>query len=365
MKIVITVTTDIIFDHRIKRIARSLASHGHQVKVYGRSKGIHYNAKELYEYFLIRCWFNTSFLFYAEYNIRLFFILLFSKWDLLCACDLDTLLGGTIAALLKKKKLVFDAHEYFEESIEIVHKKLIKKIWEWIARICIPHTQLRYTVSQSLADALSAKYGLEFKVIRNVPLYNSSVSRETLQKIIWYQGAINNGRGLECMMECMMELKDYSFYLAGSGDLLSKLQERVQLLNLENRIRFVGRLNYSEMAEYASFAYIGIDLLESESKSYYFSLSNKTFDYMQIGLPSIQMNFPEYKKIHEQFKIGVLIDKVEKENIINAIRQLENPEYYKNCLQACKDASKIYNWEVEEKVLIRMYEEIGIEHLKN
>ena len=235
-------------------------------------------------------------------------------------------------------------------------KKALKKIWEWIGKLCMPRTQWRYTVSQSLALALSDKYGMEFKVIRNVPIRTFPAVKETRQKIIWYQGAINYGRGLECMMECMHELKDYSFYLAGDGDIISDLQQKIVESGLEARVHFLGRLSNLQLSEYSALAHVGIDLLESASKSYYLSLSNKTFDYIQAGLPAIQMNFPEYREIHRQYKVGVLIEKVAKENILNAIRQLEDSGFYENCILACKEASKIFNWEREEKELIELYE---------
>ncbi len=359
MKIGIAVTTDIAFDQRVLKIAGSLAKHGHQVKVFGRSKGMDHKLNVPFEYKLIKCWFAKSFLFYAEYNLRLFFVLLKSNCDIICACDLDTILGSAMAVFLKKKKLVFDAHEYFEESIEIIHKKKIKKVWEWIGKICVPGTASRYTVSQSLASELSIKYGREFQLIRNVPVSSCPILKESQQKIIWYQGAINEGRGLECMIECMLELSDYSFYMAGDGDILLDLRSKVKELNLDNRVHFLGKLNYSSMLDYSSLAFVGIDLLDSTSKSYYFSLSNKTFDYMHAVLPSIQMNFPEYKAIHDQYKIGVLIDKVDSKNILAAIRKLEDDDFYEQCVSACKMASKIFNWEEEERILVELYEKLN------
>jgi glycosyltransferase involved in cell wall biosynthesis len=355
MKILITVTTDIAFDQRLLRIACSFANHGYEVMVFGRRKDQDHKLNVRFSYKLIKCWFTKSALFYAEYNLRLFFLMLRTKSDIICSCDLDTLLAGTMVSVIKRNKLVFDSHEYFEESVEIVNKKGIQKTWEWIARLCLPKTNLRYTVSESLAGELSRKYNCEFKVIRNVPV-GRTFTDQPRKKIIWYQGAINEGRGLECMIECMMHLTEFSFHLAGDGDLIISLKEKVRALKLENRIVFLGRMKYDEMFLQASTAYIGIDLLESASKSYYYSLSNKTFDYMHAGLPCIQMNFPEYQKIHSQFKTGVLIDQVDQQSILSAIRQLENPEFHKQCIEVCKAASKIYNWEEEEKLLLGMYE---------
>ena len=70
--------------------------------------------------------FNKGFLFYAEYNFRLFFLLLFSKKDILLSNDADTLLANFLASKLQNKKLVFDSHELFSEVPELVEKPFVK-----------------------------------------------------------------------------------------------------------------------------------------------------------------------------------------------------------------------------------------------
>ncbi len=355
MKVFITVTTDIYFDQRIKRIADALQQNGYDVTVVGRNKGNINSSIYSFKHTLINCFFKRSFLFYAEFNIKLFFFLLFKKCDIYYASDLDTILPLSFIARLKNKKLVFDAHEYFEESIEIINKPFVSKVWECIGRFSIPMADLRFTVSESLAEELSAKYRVSFHVIRNVPEIRYGHSQKERNKIIWYQGAINKGRGLETMVEAMKELAEYHFLLAGEGDIFIEITELIKKSGLQERVRLLGKLNYSEMTEYATKSYIGIDLLESDSLSYYYSLSNKTFDYIQSALPCIQMNFPEYKKLHQQYTIGVLIDSVNKLSIVNAIQKLEDTEFYNSCVVNTLNAAKIYHWNAEKELLLDLF----------
>lgn len=355
MRIIITVTTDIHYDQRVCKIANSLTSAGHLVAVIGRQKVQLEPRIDLFQKRWIYCWFKRSFLFYGEFNARLFFSLLFKSCDAILACDLDTLLAAGLVAKIRNKKLIFDAHEYMEESVELRKKKWISSIWSFIGKRTIPWTDERITVSDSLADELKTKYRLPFHVIRNLPYFQDIRPNDHPQKIIWYQGALNEGRGLDLVLECLLELPDYRFHLAGTGDLEEHLKNRTQQLGLENRVQFLGRLSYQEMLIHARDAFVGIDLLESDSKSYWFSLSNKTFDYMQAMLPSIQMNFPEYQQIQKQFKTNILLNELSRNSFIEAILKFENTEFYFGCKKSCNLAKQTFHWKEEEKTLLPIF----------
>src|SRR5687768_9258009 len=102
MHLVFTVTTDLSFDQRMQRICSSLSGNGYTVTLIGRQKkdskplpsGSYYQKR-------IRCLFETGFLFYAEYQIRLFFFLLSKKMDGVCAIDLDTIMPCLLTSYIK------------------------------------------------------------------------------------------------------------------------------------------------------------------------------------------------------------------------------------------------------------------------
>ena len=101
MKIVCTVINDLNYDQRMQRICSSLVSFGHEVKLIGVEKK---NSEKLSEQkFLqkrISLFFHTGKLFYLEYNIRFFFILLFTQADVFYGVDLDTILPNYFVSKL-------------------------------------------------------------------------------------------------------------------------------------------------------------------------------------------------------------------------------------------------------------------------
>jgi hypothetical protein len=136
-KIIFTVTTDLTYDQRMKRICTSVSSAGYSVVLVGRKKKSSLPLNNLsYKQHRLNCIFEKGKLFYAEYNIRLFFHLLFNRFDIVCSIDLDTILPGYFASKIKNKPQVYDAHEYFTEMEEVVSRPFIKKCWQWIEKDC-------------------------------------------------------------------------------------------------------------------------------------------------------------------------------------------------------------------------------------
>lgn len=361
-KIICTVTNDLTYDQRMIRICHSLSSAGYEVLLVGRKKRDSADLmKKSFQQKRFHCWFEKGKFFYLEFNTRLFLFLLFHSFDIINSVDLDTLLPGFLIARLRRKKLVYDAHEYFTEVPEVVRRPRIQKIWEGLAGRILPKLRYAYTVGPALAQIMGGKYGLPFEVIRNVPFRTSTLpmSEKPDPKIILYQGVLNEGRGLEYAIEAMQHLDHMELWLAGEGDLSQQLRAQARELRLEEKVKFLGYLRPEELVNITARAFVGLNLLENKGLSYYYSLANKCFDYIQAGLPSLQMDFPEYRKLQEEYGPFVLLEKLEVHAIARAVRQLEaDKEGYDNLKENCLKAREELNWEEEEKKLLAFYDQL-------
>lgn len=337
------------------RICQTLAENGFSITLIGRK--LPHSApleRRLYNQIRLSCFFNKGKIFYAEYNIRLFWKLLFMKADVLCAIDLDTIMPVFWASFVRRKKRYFDAHEYFEEVPEVIDRKIVQAIWRWIAYIYIKRFHVCYTVSCSLAKELSRKYNKHFDVIRNVP-YLTTESSERDRTYLLYHGALNAGRGLEVLIEAMQFI-DMPLMIAGEGDISEKLRQLAQQLKLLHKINFLGYVKPDNLKPLLSGAFAGMNLLEHKSMSYYYSLANKFFDYIHAGVPVITMNFPEYRHINQQYEVGILLDTLSPAAIIDAVNRLKQDNMlYLRLKQNCNRAKMIYNWQRESANLLKLY----------
>ena len=71
------------------------------------------------------------------------------------------------------------------------------------------------------------------------------------------------------------------------------------------------------------------------------------------------MNFPEYKKINDEFEVAVLVNTVDETEIASAISLLlRDVDLYSKLQQNCKRARAVFNWQQEEKKLINFYKNV-------
>ncbi len=366
MRIQLTVTNDLTYDQRMQRIATALVEAGHEVTLVGRvlpsSKPLENQA---FAQKRLRCWFNKGFAFYAEYNLRLFFYLLFAGFDAVGTVDLDTLPAGALASWLRRKGRVFDAHEYFEEVPEVQGRRFVQAFWRGVARVFLPFYHHAYTVGPALADLFSRKYGIPFTVVRNVPVRREGVvppAHDRQPRILLYQGALNAGRGIEAALNAMTRLDGVQLWLAGEGDLSDDLRRLARELGLkENKVRFLGFVKPSELKTITDQAWLGLNLLENKGLSYYYSLANKFFDYVQARVPVLTMDFPEYRALNNCFEVARLLNEATPDAIVEAVEQLLlEPDLYHRLQENETRAAEEWVWEKDKQVLLSVWATVGV-----
>jgi glycosyltransferase involved in cell wall biosynthesis len=260
---------------------------------------------------------------------------------------------------LIKKKLVYDAHEYFSEQKEIVTRPGVHRVWKWIEKTFVPKFKTGYTVSYSIAAEFKKLYGVDYEVIRNLPVPVTLRNTGQREKIILYQGAVNEARGLEYLIPAMTHI-DAVLHIYGDGNFLEQTKALVASNNLQSKVFVKDKVLPAELDAITQSAFTGINLVEHTGLNQYYSLANKFFDYIQNGLPQVSMNFPEYKRINDEFNVALLIDDLQVETIAKAINTLlHDGELYAALQKNCLEARVVLNWTEEEKKLLDLYKKLG------
>lgn len=357
-RLVFTVTNELNFDQRMIRICSSLAREGYSVLLVGRRvSGAPQLQPQAFEQKRLSCLCQKGFLFYAEFNIRLFFFLLFQRMDLICAIDLDTILPCYLVSALRKKQRVYDAHELFCEMKEVVTRPRVHRIWKRIESFCIPRFPIGYTVNQPIRDIFEKRYGVHYEVIMNVPHLRELPTVDP-EPWILYQGAVNQGRSFETLIPAFQWI-DMPLHIYGDGNFLHEAKALVQRYQLAEKVIFKGKVLPQVLKDVTPKALIGITIFENTGLSNYYSLANRFFDYIQAGVPQLCVNYPVYAAINKEYRVAVLVDDLSPEKLAAAIDAMISDQNLLYTLKAnCLEARKHYNWQAEEKKLLLFYHKI-------
>ena len=367
-KIIVSVTNDIFTDQRVRRVCEFLVSQNYEVTLCGR---LLKNSKPLpettYKTVRFKLPFSSGGLFYAVYNMRLFFYLLGHKTEALLANDLDTLLANHLAKKFKRNcKIYYDSHEYFAGVPELTSRPKIQKIWRFIEKMTLPKVDKMYTVNVSIADLYKNEYMRnDIKVVRNISdikTVDRSKSKSDLglpldKKIIIIQGAgINIDRGAEEAIEAIKLVDNCVLIFVGDGDVIPQLKAQVVNEGLEEKVLFFGKRPYNELMNFTALSDIGLSLDKDTNINYKYSLPNKIFDYIHANTPVIVTDLVEVKRIVEENKVGLVLFEFTANSLANAITTLLNDKVlYDSYKVNTSIASQTLNWENECDVLRGIY----------
>jgi glycosyltransferase involved in cell wall biosynthesis len=244
----------------------------------------------------------------------------------------------------------------------VARRPRIQAIWEKVQTFTFKHCDTAFTVGPAIARYFTEKYHKPVQVVRNMPRASVVAHTDTAhfaaienKKFILYQGALNEGRGLELLIQAMVNIP-CELVLAGEGDVSEPLRKLTQSLHLENKVHFLGMIPPHQLPALTKLAYIGFNVSENVGLSYYLSLNNKFFDYTQSHLPSLINPYPEYKQLLSEFQVGLLTEPKVESIIEQASELLNNPSLYQELKSQCIAASEKWTWEQETPKLLSIFE---------
>lgn len=367
-RIILSVINDLATDQRVNRVALTLSRLGADVTLVGRILPNSLPLNRPYRTHRMRLFFSKKVFFYAEYNIRLFFYLLFKKVDILVSNDLDTLPANYLVSVLRKKDLVYDSHEYFTGMPEIINRKIVYKLWKGIEQFIFPKLEHIYTVNDSIAGLYAKEYNKKIHVVRNVPIKivkenwpdRKKLGLPVNKKILLIQGAgINIHRGVEEAVQAMQFLDNHLLLIIGTGEVIGSLKKMVSEMKLSGKVLFLNKMPYESMMEHTRLADLGLSLDKDTNINYRFSLPNKIFDYIQGGIPVLCSDLVEVANIVRTWDIGRIAPSHDPHCLAEIISEMTSDDdlqltWKKNAIMAAETLC----WEKEEHHLIQIYNKL-------
>ena len=277
------------------------------------------------------------------------------------------LIGVLLRIFNKKAKLVYDAHEFETEREGMKEKE--KKVKRLIERILIKRVNTIITVSNEIAEEYARSYHIKKPyLVLNTPKYTKCLKNDKFRKefsisdnkvIILYQGGLTRGRGIEKIIESIKLIKsNICIVFMGYGTLVDYIRDKME--EYPDKIYYKSAVPPSNVLSYTASADIGLCLIENTCLSYYYCLPNKLFEYLMAGLPIIISNFPEMERVvRKEHNCGLTVDPSSPEEIASKIDELiNNRNLFEKFKANTRLAAQKYNWENQEKILRKVYEEL-------
>jgi glycosyltransferase involved in cell wall biosynthesis len=366
LRVVVLVSNDLSTDQRVLKVCRTLHNWGHEAFLTGRLLPESLPMQELpFQTKRMRLFFRTGPGFYAELSFRLFIKLLFVRCDVIHANDLDTLLPAYLVSVIRRKKLIYDTHEYFTGVPELMNRPGIRKVWKGIERFIFPRLQRIMTVNDSIASLYESEYHKQLCVVRNIPmrikkaalLLRKDLNLPEDRFIIILQGnGINVDRGAEEAVEMMRKLEGCLLLIAGSGDVIPQLKVQVQKNGLTEKVVFLPRMEYTKLMQITACCDLSLTLDKDTNINYRYSLPNKLFDYIHAGIPVLASDLVEVNKVVNTYQIGSIVSQVTPEKLQEAIHNMrENEEQRLLFKSNCAKAAQELTWEKEIEAIRNWY----------
>ena len=180
-------------------------------------------------------------------------------------------------------------------------------------------------------------------------------------KILLYQGAINQSRGIPQAILATKYLDDVIFKIAGDGPKIKEYKDLVEKENLQNKVEFLGKLVPTDLRKVTRTADVAVSIEENGGVSYLYSLPNKVADCIQARVPLVLINFPEMMRVYDQFKVGEIVENHEPKNLAKKIQTIldHGRAYYQPELEK---AAEELCWEKEESKIIDRFKKVEDEN---
>jgi glycosyltransferase involved in cell wall biosynthesis len=374
-----SVISDLEFDARVWKEARSLAQSGRSVALIGtafdidrfrqwrdpsgvdvqelplgwrnRSKSV---SRRLYA--LLRVWFRV-----LRTDARAYH-----------AHDIHVVIPAWLASRIRGARFVYDAHELWTETYNKgLAAKVVQQGSRFLERLAVRGGDAVITTNNARATALTHSYGRsDITVLANVPFLEEKAEARDPgypegKRILLYVGRISaEGRPFREAIQALRHLDEsVHFAIIGFGweSERDRIREWAREYGVGDRVHLLPAMPFAELAGAAAAATVGLVPLYGIPVNDRLGDTNKLHEYLMGGIPVVASDLPEIRRVVTlgDPAVGELFDAASPESIAAAITAvIDDPRYLERRREARRNAEERFNWSVEERKLVSLYGEL-------
>jgi glycosyltransferase involved in cell wall biosynthesis len=281
-----------------------------------------------------------------------------------------------LAACLRRKPLIFDAHELplfqWPLSEMSISRRSLHELLTIFLRGAMPRCVKVITVSPPIGQELCKRYHLsDVVLVRNVPMYRVVPKSDRLRqylgvssnvRIALYQGGLALNRSLDKLIYAAKFLEqDIVVVLMGpgTGETLAQFEALIVSEGVADRVKIVPAIPYEELLDWTASADIGLIIYEANySLNVKMCLPNKLFEYLMAGLPILASSLDAVSDIIKTYDVGQIVSSLAPHDIAAAINMMltDRDALARMRFNALEAAKNHLNWEKESQQIVHLYQ---------
>lgn len=291
--------------------------------------------------------------------------------------DLTGLMPAARCASVRPGALVYDSHELFLEAGSAARLPTpARRLLAWYERRLARLADAVVTVNESIADELAVRYRIDRPtVVMNCPPLGpepmdrlASPLRTTLglgeRLVVLHHGQLAEGRGLrEAIAALALLPQTVALVALGNGELVPDLQAMAERPGLRGRLFVHPAVTLDELPSWIAGADAGLITFLPVDRNNVYGTPNKLFECLAAGVPVIVSDFPEMRRIVNEFDVGMVADPADPASVTTAVRRLLLDVSVRDRAArraACRAAAHSrFSWEHESRSLLGVYDRVA------
>src|SRR6202140_627554 len=269
------------------------------------------------------------------------------------------------------KAVVYDIHE--DAPADILHKdyipRCLRRPLTWSVRKLENAACRRFSGLIAATPTIAKPFSSinpNTVVVHNFPVLDEIAPTVDLPwnerpPAVAYIGSISERRGIREILQALALLPSDNpaqMMLAGP---FSPAELRTELMRLQGwaRVKYLRVLDRPSVANLLSRMRLGLLALQPEP-NFCNAMPIKLFEYMAAGIPVIASDFPLWRQIIGEAGCGLLVDPQDPQAIVRAMEYLLSHDAEAEAMgrRGRQAACELYNWNSEERVLLKFYSEL-------
>ncbi len=288
-----------------------------------------------------------------------FLWLMRNHWDVVHAMDLDTVPPAMLAARIKRKPLVYEIADVYEDMI--VLPRILRKISVSVDKLFMRSADAIIISDDARVRELGGIPNDNVTVIYNSPPDLSGGIITPPQKgelfTIFYSSVLRADRqsNLDRVARAVRDIDGTRLVIAGYGNQTGEIERWAR--EAPDKVRFAGRISYAESLERTMTADLVVALYDPEVLNSRYASANKLFEAMMCGKPILVSKNTAMADIVMTEDCGLVVDTANAEEITGAIIKLrDDPQLCQRLgARGRKAYEQRYNWETMRQRLLDCY----------